>query len=239
MDYKVLKEYYVQYLKNVRLASDSTVNHYLGALKTISGYLVEKDMLTESIYELNEVSELLLIRDFLFSQDDFVEKDERGNRMYSAGLNNYVRFAEGSEFEKATPSSIIQMDIEIPVGIKTELKDEQWKRSGIIKKQSIEMAKYVCEINGAHETFISAATGHQYMEGHHAIPINKQGMFDKSLDVYANIVCLCPICHRLMHYGRTEDKVNSLNQIYYKRADRLAKSGIKLSHEEFFNVVNS
>lgn len=75
------------------------------------------------------------------------------------------------------------------------------------------------------------------MEGHHAIPMKKQESFDVSLDVYANIICLCPICHRLLHYGEDCDKDNLLNKIYYDRADRLASSGIRLSKEEFVKQI--
>ncbi len=41
-DYNVLKEYCIRYLTEVRGASESTINHYLGALRTISKYLVER-----------------------------------------------------------------------------------------------------------------------------------------------------------------------------------------------------
>ena len=101
------------------------------------------------------------------------------------------------------------------------------------------MAHYMCEMDQNHTTFTSAATGQQYMEGHHAIPIKCQNEFKVSLDVYANIVCLCPICHRLLHYGMDSEKRIVLYKVYNGRADRLAKSGIKLSKEEFVKVANT
>ena len=232
-DFNVLKEYYIRYLKNVRHASDSTVNHYIGALNTISKYLVIHGKVEETLYELNELNDLMLVREYLYSQPDFIIKDERGNRMYSAGLNNYIRFAEGEEFQQTEKQSIVQMDIVVPIGGKMSSRVEQWRRNGIIKKQSIEMANYFCEVEKEHTTFIAAASGHQYMEGHHAIPMFKQANFEVSLDVYANIVCLCPICHRLMHYGRKEDRSRILGKLYIDRADRLAQSGISLSKDEF------
>ena len=69
--------------------------------------------------------------------------------------------------------------------------------------QSIESAKYECEINSKHKTFTAKSTGMPYMEGHHMLPMKYQDRFKSSLDVYANIICLCPICHRLLHYGVT------------------------------------
>ena len=232
----VLKEYYIRYLVDVRRLSESSVNHYLGALKTISKYLVNRDILKESIYEITQIEELEETKEYLYAQPDFIEKDRRGNRMYSAGLNNYVRFALGEDFS-ANKDSIVQMDLVIPIRNKREIVLESIPRNGIIKNQSLESAHYECEIDSRHSTFISASTGRQYMEGHHAIPIKKQEHFDVSLDVYANVICLCPICHRLLHYGLNNEKRLVLDRIYYDRADRLAKSGIKLSMDEFASAA--
>lgn len=235
-DYNVLREYYVRYLTEVRHASESTVNHYLGALRTISKYLIERNKIAETIYEINDLPELEIVREYLYSQPDFIDKDERGNRMYSAGLNNYIRFARGEAFSEIGEVAT-QMDIEVPLSEKSTLTIEHWRRNGIIKKQSIEMAHYKCEMNSEHVTFTALSSGHQYMEGHHAIPIKMQNSFKVSLDVYANIVCLCPICHRLLHYGIESEKRIVLERIYKDRADRLANSGIKLSRDEFEKVA--
>ena len=52
-DFNVLKEYYIRYLKQVRGNSDSSVNHYIGALQTISKYLVERGKIVNTIYEID------------------------------------------------------------------------------------------------------------------------------------------------------------------------------------------
>ncbi len=231
-DINVLKEYYVRYLRDVRGVKLSTVNHYLGAINVVSKYLSDNGKVKNSIYEIDELSELEYIREFLFKQPDFIEKDDRGNRMYSAGINNYIRFAAGEDFGNIG-SSVALMDIEVPIFSKQSVTIENWRRNGIIKKQSIEMASFLCEIDSTHKTFIAASTNEQYMEGHHAIPFKEQEHFKVSLDVYANIVCLCPICHRMLHYGIKKDKEIVLNKLYCDRAERLAHSGIYLSKDEF------
>jgi len=231
-DSNALKEYYVRYLRDIRGAKEITVKHYLGALNTISKYLIERNKIRSSIYEIEEVGELEIVRSYLYNQPDFVEKDERGNRMYSAGLNNYIRFADGKEF-KNIGRQVEQLDIVVPVSNHTTATATTWKRNGIIKKQSIEIANYTCEVDSGHETFISEFTHKRYMEGHHAIPMKNQGSFKVSLDVYANIVCLCPVCHRMLHYGLLSDKEIVLNKIYVERVERLKQSGIVLSKSEF------
>lgn len=231
----LLKEYYVQYLKRIRNNSVSTIGHYLSALDVISLYLVEKRQIKSSLYEIMDLVNLQEVRDNLYQDPIFVSKDERGHRMYSAALNNYFRFASGETFLEIHNEMPV-MDIAIPVTDKSMQIIEISKRSSIIKNQVIMSSGYKCEINENHKTFTSDSTRHPYMEGHHGIPISKQDKFNYSLDIYANIISLCPICHRLLHYGICDEKTEVLKRIYYLRSDRLYKSGLRISQDEFINL---
>lgn len=236
MDY-ILLNYYASYLTSVRKLSSSSVNHYLDAINWVSRYLVKKGVLKDSLYEVLNVDDLEQYVNLLLTDEEFVSMNKRGHQMYTAGLNNYIRFAKGEEFEKI--GDLVRL-LDKPVLIPNELKctsKPKWVRSEIVKSQTLKIANYKCEINDDHKTFIEARNGKQYMEGHHTIPMKCQSFFNTSLDVYANIVCICPVCHRLLHFGRTEDKLLLAEKIYYNRADRLAHSGIALSHNEFLDIV--
>ena len=232
----VLKEYFAKYLREVRGLSESSVAHYFDALNHISKRLKAKGLVGQDIYEIADLERLYLVRDELYKDDGFVDLNERGRRMYSAGLNNYCRFAEGEDFDKIKP---MESALDIPVAPENPAVIEQtvWKRSGILRTQSIEMAGYSCEMNASHETFISGSTKKPYMEAHHALPMKIQSLFQVSLDVYANIVCLCPICHRKIHYGLLDDRVSMIRQIYDQRSLRLSKSGIEISRESFVDMA--
>lgn len=236
MDEYVLLTYYAEYLKKIRKVSDSTIKHYQQAMRYISKFLVEKEKIKQSIYEIQNLDELVIIKEYLYSEPEFIELDTRGHRMYSAGFNNYFKFANGKGFENIH-QQIGVMDIEIPATNKQLLVADTWRRSSIIKMQSIESAGYECEANPTHVTFTAKSTGMPYMEGHHALPMKCQDRFKSSLDIYANIVCLCPTCHRLLHYGIASEKANVIDKIYYDRADRLAASGIKVGKNEFENLM--
>ncbi len=227
-----LMTYYEKYLKEICKVSDSTIDHYQRAMRYISKFLVRKEKIKQSVYEIQNLEELEIIKEYLYTNPEFIELNIRGHRMYSAGFNNYLKFANGKGFENIH-NQIEVMDIEVPVKDKRVIAMETWKRSSIIKLQSIESAGYECEINPKHRTFTARSTGHPYMEGHHALPMKYQEKFASSLDVYANIICLCPTCHRMLHYGIASEKTNVVNKIYYDRADRLAASGIKISKTEF------
>ena len=232
----MLLQYYIKYLKQVRNLSDSSVGHYTQAINRISKLLRDRDMIKDTIYELKDIGELEVIRNYVYNDPEFVALDTRGNRMYSAGLNNYYRFAIGEElFDKK--DSLQSLDMVLPIGEKTIITHEEWKRSSIIKLQTLESAGYKCEINQKHNTFIAQSNGKQYMEGHHAIPMHYQDKFSQSIDIYANVICLCPICHRLLHYGRDSEKKQFVTQVYETRKERLEVSGIKISKSDFIQLA--
>ena len=232
----VLKEYFSRYLTEVRGSSPSTVRHYFDALNNISRRLNSKGLVKQDIYEIMDLDRLAAVRDILYADPEFVEQNERGRRMYSAGLNNYYRFASGEDFARR-PSFVGKLDIPIAPEEPIVIEQTVWRRSNILRQQSFVFAGFKCEIDKNHSSFIAESTGKPYMEGHHAIPMRLQSQFEKSLDVYANIVCLCPMCHRRIHYGLREDKTVMMNHMYAERADRLAVSGIRLSREEFVGLV--
>ncbi|MBR0437543.1 MAG: hypothetical protein IJK00_00180 [Clostridia bacterium] len=239
MDRKsVLKEYFKRYLSEVRGLSNASVAHYFDALNHISRRLKAKGFVHDDIYEIADIDRLDMVREALYADEDFISVNERGKRMYSAGLNNYYRFANGEDFYSIRPDTI---DIDIPVDPEAAVTIEQsvWRRSGILRTQAIEMAGYRCEMDSSHKSFISGRTHKPFMEGHHALPMNAQTNFHVSLDVYANIICLCPLCHRKIHYGLRDDRVNMISQLYDKRINRLVNSGIEISKENFVEIAIS
>lgn len=101
-------------------------------------------------------------------------------------------------------------------------------------KQSIKAlteADFICEVDSSHETFLSAASGQPYVEGHHLIPLSFQKDFQYKLDVKENIVALCPNCHRLLHHGTHEDKISILSMLLSERIDLLNNKNIGIDEE--------
>lgn len=236
-----LQEYFSKYLTEIRGLKKASVNHYMEGLdSTVSRYLAQHGLVQKSIFEIRTIEDLQEIKRILLKDKDFHDMDERGHRMYSAAFNRYMDFADG-EWIKAYQNGSEELEkFDEPFPVKEYRLIDQEKRrarSYIIKKQVEEASHYLCEFNHDHQTFIVNKTDHQYMEGHHAIPLFKQDSFQNSLDVYANVVCLCPICHRLLHYGRQSDKEVVLNKIYHDRGERLAKCGIYLSKSEFVKIA--
>ncbi|MFV0539070.1 MAG: hypothetical protein ACK5M3_17145 [Dysgonomonas sp.] len=67
----------MQYLKKIRGNSSSTITHYLSALDVISSYLIQKQKIRTTIYEITDLNNLQLIKEDLYQDPVFVDKDER------------------------------------------------------------------------------------------------------------------------------------------------------------------
>lgn len=231
----VLKEYYKLYLLHVRGLKESTIRHYFNSIRTASRFLLEKNLIQHNIYEISDLQCLYRLRDILYADPEFIELDRRGNRMYSAGLNNYCHFAEGSGFLNATAVTCLDVPVEPRPSVVRE--NMQWQRSNILRVQALAAAKYACEVDSVHKSFVARKNDKPYMEGHHLIPLLNQGRFEYSLDVYANIVCLCPVCHRMLHYGRKQDVEPILERFWIERCKRFKHSGLSLTEGQFMDLA--
>lgn len=111
-----------------------------------------------------------------------------------------------------------------------------WKRDPSVSKEALRNARYKCEIDNTHFTFKSNINDENFVEAHHLIPMMKQENFKYSLDVRGNIVALCPVCHKLLHFGKFNDKVDKLKILYKKRKVVLAKYDIKITEQQLLDM---
>lgn len=231
MNQTQLGKSYEKYLLDVKGLKESSVRHYFVALNTISKILKEMDVIKDNIFEIEELETLYDVKHILETSPEYIEMNNRGNRMYSSGLSNYLQFTNGEVF--AGKDELEELDMpQKKREMAVEKLSAKWKHSGIVRVQAIKAANHTCEMDGSHTTFIAERDKKPYAEGHHIIPMKRQDAFEYSLDVYANIICLCPLCHRKIHYGISEEREEMYKVIYYNRYDRLAKSGLKISVDD-------
>lgn len=99
---------------------------------------------------------------------------------------------------------------------------------GISRKALVEFGN-VCAYDSSHTTFHSPTLGGNYVEMHHIIPISKQDDFEYSIDLPANIVPLCPNCHRQIHHSGIDIRNEMLTKLYTgERVERLKERGLIL-----------
>lgn len=76
-----------------------------------------------------------------------------------------------------------------------------YARDRNVALKRMKLSGFACEYNPQHKLFISRFSKKPYLEAHHLIPMGLQKDFKKSLDTIHNVFCLCPHCHRAVHYA--------------------------------------
>ena len=241
------EEQYIKFLKDVyktgrgKNLSDASISKYSKqTTNKIDSYLNQlfPNNNYRSIYDVNTIEELKKIRSLLFANEKFIKEDSDGHRMYSAGLNRYIEFAEGSLISLFTDDPAI-LDIKEPKPKQIIEKRKKVVRDSVKISQAKGACKYCCQIDVQHKSFTAESTNKNYVEGHHIIPLYYQTHFDYSLDVLANIIVLCPNCHRLLHYAIKPERIDKLYRIYDERYDRFDNAGILIDRKLFVEMALS
>lgn len=126
-----------------------------------------------------------------------------------------------------------------PIELEKIIKDVKPKQTFSRNKQTslnaLARARYQCEYNCHHETFIRKNSDKNYTEAHHLIPLEYQQYFlPYSLDVEANIVSLCSNCHNKIHYGQNAAEL--VTKLYELRKSELEKCNINISLDELLEL---
>ena len=138
--------------------------------------------------------------------------------------------------EPATPQEL-QDSANRPLNIVEGSQGKVIAKDSRLSKTALERENYTCQINPKHETF-KTTRGKPYMEGHHLIPctvanaeliIKKNS---KNIDCVENIVCICPNCHRAVHFGDKPTREAIIKTCYNQQAGQLIRAGITITEEE-------
>ncbi len=137
-----------------------------------------------------------------------------------------------------TSGEVSQLSGPVPRPSTSNVNHKQWKKDPSIARGVLRDSRYQCSVDPNHMTFKSKASSNDYMEAHHLIPMNQQEKYSVSLDVKGNIVCLCPTCHRLLHFGKNEAKLPVLKLLFDSKLIDLKSHGIDLVFEDFLEAYD-
>ena len=246
------KDSFAEWLKLHTNIATYTVGRYTGAIDTVSSETEKYGLKKLDLYTLNDPGFI----DEILDNPSFQRKNNKGNRMYSAALIKFKTYLEYNlakdfqaellqeelEFERylvKSPnqlhsSSIEDMPQDKPLH-KTVNNRNIWRRNPKYASEAISNADYLCEVNNNHKHFISKFSQEYYVEAHHLIPMKYQDHFNWSLDVHANIVSICIVCHKQIHLGLFEERKKILAKIFKSRRDRLIKCGINVQLDQLFS----
>ena len=109
--------------------------------------------------------------------------------------------------------------------IEESIANKRVKRDATLIEKAKQRDKYICALNHEHTTFISK--GHNYVEGHHVIPMFQQKNYAFKLDDVDNIRSLCPTCHREIHSA--DNKIDILKKLYTLQKDYMQINHININ----------
>lgn len=156
---------------------------------------------------------------------------EKLKKIIFALETNYLKYKENEMImqdikkENSSSNKIIYKPKK-KTNTKTKQTLKQTSRDTLVKKRALEKANYKCELNPNHQTFINKSNGKPYVLGHHLIPLEFEYLFPYSLDIEANIVSLCSLCHDEIHHGINYKEL--IDKLYEQRKDDLKKCGIEI-----------
>lgn len=144
---------------------------------------------------------------------------KKNNNLWIGSMSEKDWRAESSEIRNDDSDGIYQNSIEQENSIKIQKLKERdtFKRDREKALLAIKNSNYKCEFEPTHKLFDSRFTKRPYVEAHHLIPMGLQNDFSQSLDTTNNIFCLCPYCHRAVHYGEENLAREILNRLSEKR----------------------
>jgi 5-methylcytosine-specific restriction enzyme A len=92
----VRRDFFCKWLKEHTPIAQSSIEKYSGAINTISEELMHKGLIDKHLYEISDSVQAEKAKSSYFSVKEYIEKDERGNRMYSRALIYYIEFLQSN-----------------------------------------------------------------------------------------------------------------------------------------------
>ena len=186
---------------------------------------------------------------YFFRAQRALSKEEKYRGLREQIIEKILNFLNNNEID-LQPEQIDNADIvsgrdssSEPLAICTSSNGSQINKKPWVSKNALSKANYLCEHNPSHATFLTNK-GHSFMEGHHLIrcTVNISEAFlrkyNKNIDTEANIVSLCPNCHRRIHYGCAEEKREIIERLYQVKREGLHRNGIFLTLDELKDIYN-
>lgn len=162
---------------------------------------------------------------------------EAGDVVFIYLKDNELWVGKMSEFNWRFQLSALADDIDDTsyqdlVNQSRQVTTDVYKRKLQVALDVMAEANYRCEASPGHRLFVSKATGKNYLEAHHIIPVSLSQQFSQQLDVKENVVCLCPFCHRALHHAEPRVAIPILNRVV-KQRPVFEKFGVSL--EDLYN----
>lgn len=226
------------------LAQGYENGHIYGRLYTVNNLPSSKEIISdlkELLTSYREIEYMMGKRsidqfnDYLLLSDDghYLEEEQEEEEDFQDSVQSALDKKE-KEAKRNSKEELETKDIPLPKPdpVFDKSGKERWPRDAQVAAKALRLSEYKCAYDESHTSFTSKVTGKRYLEMHHLVPMKYQREFDVSLDREAQLLALCPTCHRQTHHGTDEEKENMLRKLFYDRREKLEAIGIEIGFKE-------
>lgn len=89
-----MEEQFEIWLKMNLNLSESSVKKYCRAIRAITNDMLGEGVIDKDLYSISSPLEFEKYKESIYNSNVFIEKDTRGNRMYSVAMKHYLRFLQ-------------------------------------------------------------------------------------------------------------------------------------------------
>lgn len=203
-------------------------------------YGFSKFIITKEGYELLDILDSNFVIEKKYQEEvEQVEKEKSKENKTIADIYTFEDIYDSlylAESNVTAPDDILDfIDAPLPLANSVQVSNKRDPKKAANAKKK---AGYKCEFDSKHEMF-KGINGDNYCEAHHLVPMSMQSKFFYSLDVEANIICLCPNCHTLLHHSSPDEKRAILTKLYNDRIERLKNCNIYIQLEDLIKYYSN
>mgnify|MGYP002643284831 CR=1 FL=1 len=194
-------------------------NKYINGSFTFDGTLSTRGEFYPALHSQNAIPVKVALSTVMneTSDDQLIENDE-----------DIVDSIYQNQIEEATPTQTkYKPERYYDTDSNRTSKSYRPKTNPGIAKEAIQENHFKCSLDPNHELF-EGKNGDPYLEAHHLIPLNQQKNFINKLDTKANIIPLCPNCHKKLHHAKSDVVYPLIERLLQERKDILAQSGLTI-----------
>lgn len=186
------------------------------------------------------------LNDYKYNIEGILNKLDKLDNQF-LNLKTFVDYANTKLIRQANlfmpiDDDIVESDDEIdnfndksrqPVKVYDVKGRKKFKTQKKIRDYVLKQTNYLCGCHNSKHFYFESVALHNYVEGHHIIPMNRQEEYyfncNINLDVSDNIIALCPNCHCQIHLGSKKARLKILGEIYIRNISKLRNINDKIS----------
>jgi len=133
---------------------------------------------------------------------------------------------------------LLEKNNRVPFLNDLQRKNNRYSTDYRLSKTALANASFLCEIDNTHKTF-KTKYKIDYAEAHHLIPMKEQKNYlNVNIDRTENIICLCPTCHKAIHYAEVSYRNEKIMKMFNKRKELLKNVGINFDDDALIKMYN-